>query len=196
MAIVESEPQVQPAQRLFTIADLEALPTELPSGPIDYELDNGRLIFVVPPGDIHGAVQVNIAAQLKVQGDLKGHGKVRTEVGVVLRRDPDCVLTPDVLFISKKSLPLERSREGYLETIPNLVVEVRSKNDSIKYVQRKVQQYLKAGVEIVWVADAEPKTVTAHSATAAPVVYSEIDKLKLPRLIPGFSMRVAEVFRE
>ncbi len=196
MSIAEPEPLVQPAQRLFTVADLDSLPTELPSGPIDYELDNGRLIFVVPPGDTHGAVQSNIATELKIQGERKGHGKERTEVGVVLWRDPDCVLTPDVLFISKESLPLARSREGYLETIPNLVVEVRSKNDSLKYIQRKVQQYLKAGVEIVWVADAEPKTVTAYTATAAPVAYGEADKLEAPRLIPGLLMRVTDVFRE
>lgn len=196
MVIAESDPLLQPTQRLFVVADLDALPTELPSGPIDYELDNGRLIFVGPPGDTHGAVQSNIATELKIQGERKGHGKVRTEVGVVLGRDPDCVLTPDVLYISKNSLPLERSREGYLETIPNLVVEVRSKNDSLKYIQRKVQQYLKFGVEIVWVADAGPKTVTVHTATAALLVYGESDKLKLPRLIPGFSIRVADVFRE
>jgi Uma2 family endonuclease len=196
MAIAEPEPVVQPTQRLFTVADLEALPTELPSGPIDYELDNGRLVFVVPPGNIHGAAQLNIGTQLKLQGELKGHGKARTEVGVILWRKPDRIVTPDVLFIAKKSLPIRTSREGYLETIPELVVEIRSKNDSLKYVQRKVQHYLKAGVEIVWVADAEPKTVTAHTATSAPLVYGEADKLKLPRLIPGFSMRVADVFRD
>jgi Uma2 family endonuclease len=200
MSIAEPEPKFeplyQPTERLFVIADLEALPTELPSGPIDYELDNGRLIFVVPPGDLHGAAQVNLATQLKVQGDFSGHGKTRTEVGVVLWRNPDCILTPDVLFVSSKSLPIRRSPEGYLETIPNLVVEIRSKNDSLKYVQRKVQQYLKAGVEIVWVADWSALTVTAHTASGAPVIYGETDMLQLPGLIPGFSMLVADVFRD
>jgi Uma2 family endonuclease len=200
MAIVESEPLLQPfeqCERLFTVADLELLPTDLPSGPIDFELDNGRLVFImVPPGNIHGAAQVSIATQLMVQGDLKGHGKARTEVGVILWRNPDRVVTPDVLFVANKSLPIRTSREGYLETIPELVVEIRSKNDSLKYLQRKVQHYLKAGVEIVWVVDAESKTVTVHAASTALVVYGENDKLKLPRLVPGFSMRVADVFRE
>ena len=87
MAIVEEDMLVQPAQRLFTAADLEALPTDLPSGPIDYELDNGRLVFIiVPPGDLHGAVQSNIVTELKVQGERKGHGKARTEVGILLWR--------------------------------------------------------------------------------------------------------------
>jgi Uma2 family endonuclease len=197
MVTVESEPVVQPAQRLFTIADLDALPTELPSGPIDYELDNGRLVFImVPPGDIHGAAQSNIATQLKVQGEFKGYGRARTEVGVVLWRNPDRVATPDVLFIANRSLPIRRSPEGYLETIPALVVEIRSKNDSLKYVQRKAQHYLKAGVEIVWIVDPESATVAAHTPTGEPVIYRESDTLQLPNLIPGFSMAVAEVFRE
>ncbi|HEY4235344.1 MAG TPA: hypothetical protein VGM76_18070, partial [Lacipirellulaceae bacterium] len=88
--VVELDSLLQPSQRLFTAADLEAFPTELPSGPIDYELDNGRLVFImVPPGNMHGAAQSNIAAELKYQGEKKGHGKARTEVGVILWREPD-----------------------------------------------------------------------------------------------------------
>ena len=53
--IIANEPLLQPCQRLFTAADLEALPSELPSGPIDYELDNGRLVFImVPPAIFMG----------------------------------------------------------------------------------------------------------------------------------------------
>jgi Uma2 family endonuclease len=200
MATVESEPLLQPFEicdRLFTADDLELLPTDLPSGPIDYELDNGRLVFImVPPGDTHGAAQLNLGAQLKIQGELKGHGKARTEVGVILWRGPDRVVTPDVLFIANKSLPLRTSPQGYLETIPDLAVEIRSKNDSLKYVQRKVQHYLKAGVEVVWVADPAAMTVTTYTAAGEPVVYGEKDTLQLPGLIPGFSMPVADVFRE
>jgi Uma2 family endonuclease len=200
MATIESEPLLQPfenCQRLFTAADLEVLPTDLPSGPIDFELDNGRLVFImVPPGNIHGAAQSNISTQLKIQGEFKGHGKARTEVGVILWYGPDRVVTPDVLFIANKSLPIRTSAQGYLETIPELVVEIRSKNDSLKYVQRKVKHYLKAGVDVVWVADPATKTVTTHTATGEPVSYSESDSLQLPGLIPGFSMPVADVFRE
>ena len=200
MATVESDPLLQPFEvyaRLFTTADLEALPTDLPSGPIDYELDNGRLVLImVPPGNIHGAAQSNIATHLKVQGEFKGHGKARTEVGVVLWRSPDRVVTPDVLFIAVKSLPIRTSPEGYLETVPELVVEVRSKNDSLRYVERKVEHYLKAGVAVVWVADPAAKTVAVHTSQGEPVAYGEADTLELPGLIPGFSLPVADVFRE
>ncbi len=65
--------------------------------------------------------------------------KARTEVGIVLWRNPDRVVGADVVFVAKKSLPIQRTKEGYLETIPELVVEIRSKNDSLKYVERKVR---------------------------------------------------------
>jgi Uma2 family endonuclease len=195
--IVETELLLQPAQRLFTAADLEVLPTELPSGPIDYELDNGRLVFImVPPGDTHGAAQSNIAAELKYQGEKEGHGKARTEVGLILWRNPDRVVAPDVCFIANKSLPIRRSREGYLETIPELVVEIRSKNVSSDYIRHKAEDYLKAGVEIVWVADPMTKTVTIYASDFEAVVKGETELLELPNLIPGFSMSVGSVFQD
>ncbi len=200
MATVEDEPLLHPFEscsRLFTVEDLEQLPTDLPSGPIDFELDDGRLVFImVPPGNIHGAAQSNIVTQLKVQGEKRGFGKARTEVGVVLWRNPDRVVTPDVLFVAKKSLPIETSREGYLETIPELVVEIRSKNDSSKYMERKVRHYLKAGVEIVWVVDPTARTVAVHTSQADPAIFHESDSLTLSGLIPGFCLPIADVFEE
>ena len=200
MATVDGEPLVQPFEvctRLFTAADLERMPSDLPSGPIDFELDNGRLVpLMVPPGNLHGATQLRIGTQLMVQGELKGHGKARTEVGVILWRNPDRVVTPDVLFIANKSLPIRTSPEGYIESIPELVVEVRSKNDSQKYVERKVRHYLKAGVEVVWVPDSTVKTVTVHLQIGEPKVYRESDTLELPGLVPEFSMRVGDAFSE
>ncbi|MEX2316553.1 MAG: Uma2 family endonuclease [Pirellulales bacterium] len=200
MASVETEPLYQPFEsvtRLFTVEDLEELPTDLPSGPIDFELDNGRLVFVmVPPGNIHGATQVNVATQLKIQGDFRGHGKTWTEVGVILWRNPDRVVTPDVAFVAARALPIKESREGYLETIPDLVVEIRSKNDSIRYVERKVKHYLQAGVQVVWVADPTPKTVTVHTVASQPVVHHEHDALSLAGLIPDFALTVANVFND
>jgi Uma2 family endonuclease len=197
MATVEDISILQPVQRWFTAADLPALPTELPSGPIDYELDNGKLVFImVPPGDTHGAAQLKIGGRLLVDGEFKGCGKARTEVGVVLWRNPDRVLTPDVLFVANKSLPLRLSNEGYLETIPELVVEVRSKNDSLKYIQHKVDDYLKAGVEVVWVADPAARTIAVHVSGRNPVVHSEADVLSLPDLIPDFTLLVSDIFQE
>ncbi len=52
-----------PAPRLLTAADLAAMPDELPSGPVKYELEDGRLVVMPLPGGIHGAINANIVYQ-------------------------------------------------------------------------------------------------------------------------------------
>src|SRR5947209_3212143 len=100
--------QLPPANgvRLFTAADVAVLPSDVPSGGVRWELDNGRLISMPPPGNLHGAVDSNMNAALKIQGEWRGLGKVRTEVGVILWRNPDRVVGPDGMFVANASLPL------------------------------------------------------------------------------------------
>jgi Uma2 family endonuclease len=182
--------------RLLTAADLAVLPSHLPSGPVVYELDNGKLIVMPPPGDIHGAVESNIGAELKIQGERRGLGKARSGgVGVILWKNPDRVVGPDAVFVSNKSLPIRTSKEGYLETIPELVVEVRSKNDTGPEVAKKVQDYLKAGVRVVWVSDPGKRTVTIYRPGQKAKVLHESDSLTIPDIIPGFELPVRDVFQ-
>jgi Uma2 family endonuclease len=181
--------------RLFTAADVAVMPSEVPSGTVCYELDHGRLLTMPPPGDVHGAVVGNIVAALYYLGQQRGHGKARSRVGVLLERNPDHLLGPDALFIANASLPTRCSPEGYLETIPDLVVEVRSKNDTGPAVQGKVDDYLRAGVRVVWVADPEARTVTAHRRGVAPQVFGENDTLTVEDVIPGFQLPIRDALR-
>jgi Uma2 family endonuclease len=185
----------KPDMRLLTAADLAVLPDELPSGPVKWELANGRLIVMPLPGDIHGAVEANVVGELKIQGEKPGHGKVRCgDVGIILWRNPDRVVGADAAFIALTSLPIKLSKEGWLETIPDLVVEVRSKNDTWKEVLDKVADYLYAGVRLVWVIDPKKEIVTAFRPARKPKVFKKTDSLTADDIIPGFRMLVADVF--
>src|SRR5579863_667294 len=107
MATVVNEPRMPASRRLLTVADLAALPDQLPSGPVKYELDQGGLItLMAPPGEIHGWHQATILFLLKLYGERAGHGKALGEAGLILRRDPDTVVAPDAAFVAKRSLPV------------------------------------------------------------------------------------------
>lgn len=191
-----SAPPVTPGgDRLLTAADLAVMPTRLPTGDVKYELDDGRLVVMSPPGFRHGKVVLKIAAQLLVQGEQRGYGEACDECGVILRRNPDRVVGTDGAFVAAKALPAKMSPEGYLETIPELVVEVRSKNDTGPEVEAKVREYLAAGVELVWVADPDARTVTAYRPNQSPQVFTAADTLTADPVIPGFAVPVAELFR-
>jgi len=113
----------------------------------------------------------------------------------MVSRNPDTVLSPDVAFISQSKLPVRVTSEGYLETIPDIVVEVRSKNDARSELDRKTNMYLSTGVGLVLIADPEAKTIVAHRSGAEPQVYLESDTFLLDEPIPGFRLIVKEMFR-
>jgi Uma2 family endonuclease len=182
--------------RLLTTADLEAFPSELPTGPVRYELDNGRLVIKGPATYDRGTVQCNVVTELELQGTRRGFGRSWASVAVILWREPDRVVVPIASFITNASLPVRCSPEDYLETIPELVVEVVSKNDTKPEVLAKVSDYLTAGVRVVWLADPVSRTVTVYRAGAEPEVLGEDDILTVEELIPGFRMRVALAFGE
>jgi Uma2 family endonuclease len=200
--LIGSGPEVPPllgdyVPKLFTIADLEQLPSELPSGPVRYEPHHGRLITMPPPGDIHGAVEGNLIAALKVQGEYAGHGKARCgEVSMILARNPDHVVGADAVFISNSRLPIRRSPEVDLETIPDLVVEVRSKNESLPAMERKALEYLSAGSVVVWVVDPFNRNVLEYRQGVAARTWTETDTLTVEDIIPGFRPLVSAALAE
>src|SRR5262245_31756363 len=128
VAVLPQSPQEKRSKRLLTIADVAALPDELPTGSVRYELNNGELLIMPPAADDHGVCESNVVTELKIQGERRGHGQVRSgDSGLILWRNPDRLVGIDAGFVAKNSLPVRRSREGYLETIPDLIVEIRSK---------------------------------------------------------------------
>lgn len=185
------------ATRLLTAADLAALPTELPSGTVQYELWEGVLRIMAPPGEEHGGVEAAFAEVLRSQGQRRGFGRTRCgEVAIVLSRNPDTVVGADVAFLTADQLPTRRSREGYLETVPALIVEIRSKNDTGTKVADKVAAYLAAGARAVWVADPGPRTVAIHRPEQPVIELGIDDTLTADEIIPGFAVPVADLFAD
>ena len=78
--------------------------------------------------------------------------------------DPDRVRKPDVSFIRLERLSPGDRPEGHCDIVPDLVAEVISPNDTAYEVREKTEEYLRAGVQIVWVIDPHAKQVDVHRA--------------------------------
>lgn len=177
----------------LTEADLAAMPDELPSGPVRWELHHGRLVQMAPVADGHAVRMMEIGFHLKLQGDRRGHGQTRGGDGMlVLGRNPDHLRAPDIAFIRASKLPPRLSREGYLETMPDLAIEIRSPNDTLAELQRKADEFLAAGVVCVWVIDPVGRQVFESRPGGQRRVFAEADTLTMDDIIPGFSLPVLE----
>ncbi|MFO0824063.1 MAG: Uma2 family endonuclease [Gemmataceae bacterium] len=182
-----------PASPLLTAADVAKLPRTLATTDVKYELHDGRLIVMAPPGGIHGRRQARFTRYLVSEGEERGHGEAFAEVGLLLRRKPDHLLGPDAAFVTTAQLPAQLTPEGYLLTVPSLIVEVRSKNDTDREIDEKVRAYLEAGSVVVWIADPETRTVTAYLTNQEPAVFGPADTLTADGVIPGFAVPVANL---
>jgi Uma2 family endonuclease len=187
---------IQPGERLFTVADVAAMPRDLPSRSVSFEPYHGRLVPMSPPGAVHGNLQSRFGAELMMQGEKKGHGKTYTEVGILFARQPDHLIGADAAFVMSRSLPPRIAAEGYLESVSELIVEIRSKNDKKSRIDAKVADYLHFGAKHVWVVSESPETVVEYRSGAKPKKYGRNDALTCDDVIPGFRLALADLFRE
>lgn len=110
--------------------------------------------------------------------------------------DPDRVRKADASFISINRFTEEQATsEGHCTVAPDLVVEVISPNDRFYDVERKIEEWLAAGVRVVWIINPETKTVRILRATGSDVRLHQSDTLTCEELLPGFSCPVADLFR-
>ena len=178
-------------KKLLTADDLLRLYSEGVRG----ELIRGELCETVSAGQNHGKYVLNIA--IPVGSFVKSHrlGSVMaSDSGVQLERNPDTIREPDFAFISAEREPLGTSVPGYSQTIPDLVVEIRSPSDSRYAFADKIRMWLSYGVRIAWGVFPETRTIEVHAANGGITTLTDADTLDGGDVLPGFSLPVSEIF--
>ncbi len=178
-----------PARVLHTTADLERLSAQ--GG--HYELIQGELVEMAPPGSEHGFVTLSLAARVAVYVQDNNLGMTfAAETGVLVSRNPDTVLAPDMAFVAKGrlSLPLPKS---YTPVVPDLVLETRSPHDRPRAVAEKVARWLALGVLLVWELDPASRVLTVYRPDAPPQALGASDTLTGEPVLPGFTLSLARL---
>lgn len=178
-----------PEEKLITGEELARL-----TGVERSELINGRIVFMSPTADAQAGYEGNFYAALRSFVLAHHLGKVRVgEVGIYIRRNPDTIRAADVLYISHERYANKRSA-SYLDVAPDLVVEVLSPGDSWSDVMQKLRDYFSIGVRLIWVADPGASTVYAYRSLTDVHEFAEQAELPGDDVLPGFSVKVAELF--
>ena len=157
------------------------------------ELVRGELIEMIPPGGEHGRIVTELVFALRNHAGETRAGRVLSEVGFILSRDPDTVRAPDVAFV-RAEREAETATEGYIPGAPDIAIEVLSPNDRHGPVAAKVRDWLTAGAMAVWVVDPRARTVTVHVAEGGHTTLREGEVLAGGAAVPGFEMPVEAIF--
>ncbi|MFM9961263.1 MAG: Uma2 family endonuclease [Planctomycetaceae bacterium] len=161
----------------------------------DYELVNGELVER-PMGAESSWIASNLTWLFGCFYGRKRPGHFfTTDCGYqCFLDDPGKVRKPDVSFVRFGRFPRERVPEGYVCIPPDLAVEVLSPHDLADETDAKVEEYLDAGVPLVWVISPKSETVTVYRGDRSAVKLHEADELSGENVLPGFRCKVCDLF--
>ena len=179
------------AKQLMTVNDL----LNATADGYRYELIRGELVKRMSAGFEHGVYSGNLAGSLWAYSTERNLGKVLiAEPTFLLATDPDHARIPDVAFVSAERLHLIEDRARAFPAAPDLAVEVISPTDRLTQVREKVADWLAHGVRMVIVVNPRNRAVEVHRPQRAMVTLTEADTIDGGDVVPGWRMRVADVF--
>ena len=147
-----------------------------------------------PAGAFHGSVAFAIGLKIGNHVGERQLGRVfAAETGFILERTPDTVRAPDVAFVRNDRLHLMDER-GFFPGAPDLAVEVLSPDDTAAEVMEKVQQWLDAGAAHVWIVNPKNRTMVIYRQGGSVSMHRENDTIAPDDLLPGFRLKVADIF--
>lgn len=157
------------------------------------EVDESEELLEMPSLE-HGAIGIRLGRYLDTYVDENGLGLVCNSQTTYkfIGAKPNSL--PALSFVSRERLPHRIDQNA--DFAPDLAVEVLSKGDDVSEVDKKIYQYQRSGVRLVWII---------HPVIRVVDVYRLKDGLKLQRLlnedeldgedvVPGFKLKVSRLF--
>ena len=114
-----------------------------------------------------------------------------------VRLMPGLVRIPDISFIAWDQLPKrQRPTDPIAGLAPALAVEVLSKGNTKREMDRKVREYFLCGVRCVWLVSLASRTVKVFNAPDQSVTLTEDQTLDGGEVLPGLALALRRVFAE
>lgn len=127
----------------------------------------------------------------------------RNDLGIVLgeggtlRILRDQIRVPDVAFLSWRHFPGRvLPPEPVPSLAPDLAVEILSAGNTQREMERKLDDYFKAGVVAVWMIDGASQSATLYEARDRRRELSHTDALTAEAVLPGFSLPLQKLFEK
>ena len=107
---------------------------------------------------------------------------------------PGRVRKPDLSFVRAGRLDAAQLAAGFLTVPPDLAIEVVSPNDEAEDLERKLLDYLDAGIPLLWVIYPVARSAVVYRADGSANRLREDDELRGEDVVPGFACRLGDLF--
>lgn len=106
---------------------------------------------------------------------------------------------PDVMYVCAERYEQYRLANPEWETtplalVPDFIIEIISEHDNYVDVLKKVSDYLRDGVRLIWLIEPQMRIVTTYTdSITRPLTFTFEDELSLGDLLPGFTIRLSDL---
>ncbi len=116
----------------------------------------------------------------------------------ILMAEPDVMLSgiqmriPDIAYFTKEQI--KQGRVNQENIVPEFMMEIISDNDTVGEVENKLNEYFKAGVQVVWLIFPDSQSVHVYTSRQTVKICLENDICSASPVLPDFEISVADIF--
>jgi Uma2 family endonuclease len=163
----------------------------------DYQFErtaSGELIIMPPTGSETSKRNIDLSYQLRAWSRQNNLGVAfDSSGGFKLPNGAD--RSPDASWVKKErwdALTPEQ-KDSFAPLCPDFVVELRSKTDSLKKLQEKMQEYIDNGARLGWLIDRQNQRVEIYRPGQDVEIIQNPATLSGEDVLPGFVLDLAEI---
>jgi len=180
------------SEKLYTFEEFEEFLRQPENRDRFFELIDGEIVEKVPTLE-HGVIALRIGSRLLIFVEAHGLGWVAVEVRYRVPDDNSNSRQPDVSFSSNARVP-KLVKQGAVLQMPDLVVEVKSPDDTFIGQRRRAEYYIANGTRLVWLVYPEKQLVEVYQPNADIQILNIDDVLDGGDVLPGFTLSVRDIF--
>ena len=154
-------------------------------------------IIIVPPAGLESDYQcAEVIAQLGNWAKRDGRGKAFGSTAEFIL-PTGAALSPDAAWVSncRISQVSKEQRRKFPPVCPEFVVEVLSPSDRVPAAKKKMEEWIRAGVELGWLIDGDKRTIYVYRAgQAGAAMLTGILKIAGEGPVAGFDLDLADIW--
>ena len=157
----------------------------------------GELIIMPPTGGNTGERNAELTADFIIWNRKYQQGRV-FDSSTAFRLPNGGARSPDVSWVQRErwdALTPEQ-QDTFPPLCPDFVLELRSKTDSLKELQAKMQEYLDNGASLGWLIDIQGQTVEIYRPGQEVEKRIKPDILDGETVLPGFTLSLGHLWNE
>ncbi|MGB3492165.1 MAG: Uma2 family endonuclease [Elainellaceae cyanobacterium] len=154
---------------------------------------DGELIVNPPTGGESGRRNIKIGRYLDEWTDRYGGVCFDSSSGFELPNG--ATRSPDASWVSRERWDTlsQEKREGFVPLCPDVVVELRSKTDSLPTLQEKMREYIDSGTRLGWLIDPQNQRVEIYRGETEVEVLEQPTQLSGEDVLPGFLLNLQSI---